>query len=156
MGCSRYSIIVSLVLAACTHQPPSWPRPSSLVSCYVLSAEPWYVLGPGGLRRTVASAGYLPRGIKLGTARVRASVLQVGTLVPDTGDMRVVWRHVFPDSLVLEFVPAGDGLLMEGIRLELSVLGDSLAGMARSWSDEMSYQPVAPVTGHRVPCPVGA
>lgn len=117
MSCSRNWIVASVVLAGCTQQPPGWPKPSTLVSCYVLSAEPWYVQGPFGVRRTVASAGYLPRGINLGTARVRASVLQVGTLVPDTGDMRVLWQEP-PDSLVIKFVPADDGLLMQGIRLE--------------------------------------
>ena len=157
MARCRNALLVSVILAACTHQPPGVPRPSTLLYCYVLSAGPWYLLGPGRTRVTVASVADLPRAINLGTVHGRKSPLQVGTLVPDTGDVRVLWRLLQPDSLVLDFVPAKGGFtFLEGIRLQARVVDDSLVGEAARWSDAMGYEPTAPVVGRRVRCPAGA
>ncbi len=141
-------------LAACGHQGlPRLPAPEVFLHCFTLTAGKWTAFHP-------EPEPQLPRAINLGTTkqrRGRLSPLQVGTLVPDTGDTRVLWRLAAPDSLIIAFVPASTGIaLMSGLTLYARVNDTLLVGKAVFWSDEVGPEMSVPVMGRWVSCPAGA
>ena len=144
----RQILLLTIILAGCGPRNSSrLPTPAVLSHCFLLTVTDSAHSSPHI---------YVPRGLNLGTAGPRRT-LQVGTLVPDTGDVGALWRLVPPDSLIVDFVPASTGVaVMSGIRLYTRVNDTVLTGKAVFWSDLLGPEMATPILGRRVSCPAGA
>ena len=140
-NCRSLPLIV--ILGGCLSKGSSrLPNPDTLVHCFTL-------------RAAAPSNAHLPRALNLGI--LKRNQLHLGILVPDSADMRALWRLVPPDSLIVDFVPAATGMgILNGTRLRLRLSEPIAQGKAVFWSDEVGSEQSVPVIGTSVPCPAGA
>src|SRR5512143_1065286 len=144
----RLILVLTVLVAGCRPSSGSrLPTPTALSHCFVLN-----VIDSAHSSLKIQ----LPRGLNLGTTGPRGT-LYLGSLVPDTGDLRALWRLLPPVSLIVDCVPASTGMaVMDGLRLYTRVNDSVLTGKAVLWSDEIGSEVSVPIAGWRVSCPAGA
>ena len=146
-------LTVTVFVTGCGHQGFSrGPAPQVFLHCFTLTAG-------DSSTAYIGQTPQLPRAINLGTTakrRAGRTPLQVGTLIPETGDLRALWRLRPPDSLIIDLVPASTGMaLMSGTTLYTRVNDTLITGKAVFWSDEIDTEHTVPIVGRRVSCPAG-
>ena len=116
-------------------------------TCYQMQLGPWTASGQG--------KGLIPPTLfRLDTTAARARFAPPGAHAALPTISRRGWTGHWvrsaPDSLLVGW---NNGFSRGGYRL--AVHGDSVVGLATTWSDARSHgpDPVAPATGRRIACP---
>ena len=145
-----YLLVVSLAACARPARRPSLPAPATLLHCYQIVSGEWRFIAGADTLPAGGSFQAIPAEVRLGTSPARTKLLQVGEVVPEVG-RRAVWRLLGTDTLAITLLPAYATVVVESIEIVAHMVGDSLTGNARYYSDS-GWGPTAWIAGHRIPC----